>query len=87
MDDEPPKSVLVCLSNSDHRREISFSGDLTNLEAEVRRVFGDLCPKHEMFFQIKHEGWGGRFVDVTSVEEICNKSVLNVVVEGNEVNL
>ena len=72
---EGSKSVLVCIA--EHRRVVCFSGDLNNLKIKVKEAFGDMIPDGaNFFFQVKHEGWGGQFVDTESEKDICHKSVL-----------
>ena len=80
---ECSKSVLVCIA--EHRHVVCFSGDLNDLKIKVKEAFGDMIPDGaNFFFQVKHEGWGGQFVDTESEKDICHKSVLKVVME-NEV--
>ena len=80
---EGSKSVLVLIT--EHRHVVCFSGDLNNLKIKVKEAFGDMIPDGtHFFFQVKHEGWGGQFVDTKSEKNICHKLVLKVIME-NEV--
>ena len=78
------KSVLCCFGK--HRRSIKFEG-MNELKEGVKEIFKDYLPKDcDIFFQLKNEQWSGEFTDVTDESEIIDKSVLRVVVEGQEVN-
>ena len=56
---------------------------LKDLVSEVKTKFSDLItdPSAELFLQLKHEAWGGEFVDIDENQEVADKSVIKVVVE------
>lgn len=84
---ELPSVLLVCFfSDSDEMEKtvLVSIGENRRIEAlskAVRVVFSDvLRPNQEFFLQVKHEDWGGLFIDLLGEESIANKSLINAVI-------
>ena len=81
------KTVLACFEK--RKREVIFSAgedELQALIAAVKMVYNDVLPVGmKPVVQLKHEEWGGEFLDVKEGSIIPDKSVIQIVFE-NEVN-
>ena len=76
--------VLCCFK--DHRRSVTFSGNLIDLKEQLKKKFQGVLPKNcEICLQMKDENWSGQFTDISEDKDIVDKSILNVVVEKQEV--